>query len=112
MNINWGRWNLDPRQLTLEIEKFGGDLYLIPLMKCNSPVEILDWIVKLRRKPWATRQDISDLVDALDDLLDLEENYCGSGLDWTDGKVDYTMRILERRFGLDGSDILSQAEKR
>jgi hypothetical protein len=98
--------------LTLKIEKFGDGQYLIPLVKCNSPVEILDWIIKLRRKPWVARQDLCDLVDALDDLLDLEENYCGSGLDWTDGKVDYTMRILDRRFGRDDSDMLIQAEER
>lgn len=100
MILKWGSWRLDPRDLVLEILKAEGERYLIPLVKCNSSEEILDWLTKLREKPWATGQDLLDLIDAFDDLLGLEENYCGSGIDWTDGHPDYAIRILDRKFGV------------
>jgi hypothetical protein len=99
MNGRWGRWSLDPGELVLQIRKMGEEVYTIPLVTCNSSEEILDWIIRLRHKPWATGRDLCDLIDALDDLLGLEENFCGAGIDWTDGRVDYAMRILERKFG-------------
>lgn len=99
MNLQWGNWSLNPRELVLQIQRIGGDMYLIPLVKCNSSEEILDWISRFRQKPWATIRDLSDLIDALDDLLGLEENFCGSGIDWTDGQADYAMKILDRKFG-------------
>jgi hypothetical protein len=99
MKVQWGRWRLDPVQLTLHIRPEEREMYLIPLIKCNSSEEILDWVVQVRQKPWATGQDLSDLVEALDDLLGLEENFCGSGIDWTDGNADYAQRILDRKFG-------------
>jgi len=111
MNKKWGRWVLDPEQLALHIQTYGDNRYLIPLAKCNSTAEVLDWIIQLRQKPWATGRDLCDLVDALDDLLNLEENYCGCGVDWTDGRVDYTLRILDRKFGRNDRNISSSGEE-
>lgn len=99
MKKHWGRWFLRPRDLTLCYIEGREEKYLIPLVKCNSSEEILDWIVGIRQKPWSNDQDLCGLVDALDDLLDLEENFCGSGINWTDGNGDYAIRILVRKFG-------------
>jgi hypothetical protein len=100
MIMRWGNWGLDPEGLVLGIQgSLEGEMYLIPLVKCNSSEEILDWIIRFRQKPWASGQDLCDLIAALDDILDLEENFCGSGIDWTDGHVDYALRILSRKFG-------------
>lgn len=111
MNGQWGRWNLNPRELALQIEKHGGKMYPIPLVKCNSSEEILDWLIQFRHKPWATGKDLCDLLDALDDLLGLEENFCGSGIDWTDGRVDYAMRTIDRRFARRNIDLPFQGKK-
>ena len=50
-NMKWGRWTFDIESLSLITKtNNGGKLYYIPLTKCNSSAEILDWIAKLHEK--------------------------------------------------------------
>lgn len=62
MRKQWGDWNLDSEKLILYIQKIQGERYLIPLVKCSSSAEILDWIIRFRQKPWASSQDLCDLI--------------------------------------------------
>ncbi len=49
--MKWGRWTFDIESLSLITKtNNGGKLYYIPLTKCNSSAEILDWIAKLHEK--------------------------------------------------------------
>ena len=100
----WGNWRFDQEENSLIICKSlcpgeeEKDLYKVDLERCNSSAAILDWIVQIGQKLWITREDIGNLVEALDDIFSLQSNFCGSEFEHSDGKPDYAKRILENRF--------------
>lgn len=73
------------------------DLYKIDLVRCNTSAAILDIIIQMSRKMWMTREDVGHLVEALDDLLNLQANFCGSEYEHSDGSIEYARRILQNR---------------
>lgn len=100
MKKQWGRWSADPENLLLRFCSDEGEcVYAIPLTSCNSSAEILDWIVRFREKRWVRKQDIADLVIALDDLLGLQENFSGDSWLYFGHSGEYPRRILEKRLG-------------
>lgn len=104
----WGNWRFSRRDNLLIIRKSrtsGGrehDLYEIAyeiaLERCNSSAEILDWLGQLDGKNWTTAEDMGYLVEALDDLLSFQSNFCSMGEEQSDGKPNYAKRILEQLF--------------
>jgi len=97
-NMKWGRWTFDTESLSLITKtNNSGKLYYIPLTKCNSSAEILDWIGKLHEKKWTSNKDIGDLVEALNDLINFQINFCGSETENNNGNEDYSKKIIERR---------------
>jgi hypothetical protein len=100
----WGNWRFDKEENSLIISKSlcpgeeEKDLYVLDLRRCNSSAAVLDWIVQISQKLWITREDIGYMVEALDDILSLQSNFCGSEFEHSDGKSDYAKRILENRF--------------
>jgi hypothetical protein len=100
----WGNWRFSRSNNLLIIRKSRDpgererDLYEIALEQCNSSAEILDWIGQLDGKNWTTAEDMGYLVEALDDLLSLQSNFCSGGEEQSDGKPNYAKRILEQLF--------------
>jgi len=43
-------------------------------------------------------EDIGYLVEALNDLLSLQSNFCSGGEEQSDGKPNYAKRMLEQLF--------------
>ena len=97
----WGKWTRNPENTWLSIKIYESRdheySYQIDLKRCNNCAEILDWIAQINKKIWATAADIGYLIEALDDLLDLQGNFCSGGEELSDGKNDYAIRILEKK---------------
>ena len=100
----WGNWRFDKEENLLIIRKSlcpgeeEKDLYKVALERCNNSAAILDWIVQVSQKLWITREDIGNLVEALDEIFTLQANFCGSEYEHSDGTPDYAKRILKSRF--------------
>lgn len=75
-----GGWAYDPRTVALV---FNRDrlAYSIDLARCESSAATLDWIAQFASKTWATSEDVGDLVRALNAVIGLQANLCGSGKD-------------------------------
>jgi hypothetical protein len=73
----WGIWEYRKNK-TLAC-----DIYEVYLDQMNSSAEVLDWIVQVSHKTWVTEKHLADLIYAIDDILSLQPNYCGFGIDKT-----------------------------
>jgi hypothetical protein len=74
----WGDWVLDKNALVLKHQVIGYEIYLD---ECNNSAQILDWIIQISQKDsWATNDVLAELVRALDDILDIQGHFCGSGV--------------------------------
>jgi hypothetical protein len=99
----WGAWRYDKEGIQLIFNKSlcpgeePRDLYKIDLERCNTSAAVLDIVVQMSRKMWVTREDIGHLVEALDDLFNLQSNFCGSEYEHSDGSSQYARRILRNR---------------
>lgn len=69
--FNEGKWRYRPENYTLTHSKYK---YEIDIESCTSSEEILDWIFQIAGKTWATPSDIGNLVNALNALLDVQQN--------------------------------------
>lgn len=99
--MQWGRWIFDPETFSLITRDVnGGKIFSLPLVRCNSAAEILDWIVIIHDKTWTTNKDIGDLFEALNELLNFQGNFPTIGKENYDGNGDYVKRIIERRLRL------------
>jgi len=74
---SWGDWVLEKETLVL---KHKGTDYEVYLDECNNSAQILDWIIQVSQKSWATNDVIGELVRALDDILNIQGHFCGSGI--------------------------------
>ncbi len=81
----WGPWHFRESSLVLELNfrRPGGsnDWYEIHLADCCSSAEVLDWIMQIADKSWASDEIIANLIRALKDCLHPQSNLCGSGID-------------------------------
>jgi hypothetical protein len=55
------------------------DIYEVDLDRMESSAAVLDWIIQVSHKSWVTEDDLADLIYAIDDILGLQQNYCGFG---------------------------------
>lgn len=100
----WGYWRFEKESRQLIINKSivpgeeGKDLYKIDLVRCNTSAAILDVVISMSQKLWVTREDIGNLIEALDDIFMLQVNFCGSEFEHSDGHSDYAKRILDSKF--------------
>ncbi|MFT4174075.1 MAG: hypothetical protein QM639_16045 [Rhodocyclaceae bacterium] len=74
----WGPWEFNAEHLTLENKV---EQYYVSLGRCNNSAEVLDWIAQIAHKTWADDATVAHLVRALDDVLRLQQNYCGMSID-------------------------------
>ncbi len=77
----WGNWRFDAKQLDLVFEENGREQYAVDLEDMDSCAKMADWIFQVNMKVWATREDIGNLIQALDDLLRPQGNLCSGGAD-------------------------------
>jgi hypothetical protein len=72
-------WRYDPRFRTLTVQHAQGE-YEVDLDDCDTAAEVLDWIVQVARKAWATDVILADLVRAFHDLLRPQATLCSMGV--------------------------------
>lgn len=95
----WGQWYFDSATLTLaHIDDTGGCRYWIDLSALTSTAAALDWVVQISQKRWASRADIGDLVEALDDLLDMQQTMCGGAMTGTPARTLNAAAYLRAKY--------------
>ena len=80
----WGHWKLKIGKThglcssgyTLECYQKGKRVYGVDLERCQSSAQVLDWIVQVAKKPWATQAVVADLITALNAVLDPQATIC------------------------------------
>lgn len=76
----WGGWTLQKSNYTLQLHDMHGNWrYEIDLERCLSSAQVLDWIMQVSMKQWATPQVVAGLVRALDEVLYPQANLCSGG---------------------------------
>lgn len=71
-----GPWRLDAETRTLDHVKRG---YWIPLDKCRTSAEVLDWIAQISAKAWTSDADLGAFTRLLCDVLDVQARLCSGG---------------------------------
>ena len=74
----WRGWSYDVRGRVLVHGESG---YEVDLGRCRDSASVLDRVVQVSRKAWATAEGVGGLVRALDDLVGLQAHVCGGGRD-------------------------------
>jgi hypothetical protein len=72
-------WLYHRKTRVLKLTEFPN--YEIDLDRCTNSAEVLDWISQVSKKTWATSEMIGDLVLKIDEVLNLQKNICGWGVD-------------------------------
>jgi hypothetical protein len=72
----WGSWTFDRVALYLEHDS---QAYGFSLGEATSPAVVLNWIMQVQTKVWATPPVMGDLVTALADLLTPQATLCSFG---------------------------------
>ena len=75
----WGDWYFEPDRLELFLDRGGCVEYSIDLEMCMTSGEILNQLVEVAGKDWTSPADVSGLLAALNDLLQLQKNLCPGG---------------------------------
>ena len=84
----WGKWWFDRDILCLIFPVHENYDYEIDLEDCTDAAEILDWIYQLQGKGWLDSQDQKDMLQAFEDLLNPQGNYCSFGQNITCDPVE------------------------
>lgn len=77
-------WVYVPNQKIIDFRGIVNDMeipYYIELERCGTSAQVLDWIVQISKKTWADDKCVANLVRILDDVLDLQANYCSFGVE-------------------------------
>lgn len=75
----WGHWKYESATQVLSLVH-GFRRYEVDLDDMTDARSVLDWIVQVSHKVWVTREDVGDLVAAIDHLKRLQQNVCGMGI--------------------------------
>lgn len=86
--LRWGRWRYDAKKRDLV---YGDTEHAVDLDSCLSAAQVLHWIGDMSYRPWCSKEDLADLVRALDALL--------GGLLWVASRprpltVTYARRVM------------------
>ncbi len=71
-------WKFDPRNLTLSYGR-PQERYYVKLKECDTSARMLDWIMQVAGKKWATDDVLASLVRDLNQLLSPQGNLCSLG---------------------------------
>ena len=86
---HWGPWVLDRKTLTITCED-----YEIDLERIDTSGEMLDFIMQIARKSWATDEVLANLVRALNDIVEPQAHLCSGGSQKT---IKNTLTFLRSR---------------
>src|SRR5215212_604242 len=71
----WNGWQLEGGALTYEWPAN----YEVPGHECTSSAHVLNWIMQVSKKTWATDSCLAGFVRAMDDIVDPQATLCGGG---------------------------------
>ena len=74
----WGVWQLDKPSRTL-LHTRDNHPFRVELGSINTTGQMLDSIFEVSQKWWVTREDVGNLVAALDAIFNPRENLCPGG---------------------------------
>jgi hypothetical protein len=78
----WHGWKLHASACTLTYPAYRSSGYPVdPLRTCRSSAEMLDTIMQVQGKSWASDQCIAGLVCALNDIVRPQQHLCSFGKD-------------------------------
>ena len=90
-----GRWTFDRDRLVLDLFNAEGRwVYDVNLEHCRTSAQVLDWIVQVSKKTWASDAILADLVRKLDDILNLQGSLCSFGTERGPIKVEKILRAV------------------
>ena len=75
----WGDWYFEPDRLELFLDRAGCVEYTVDLEMCRTSGQILNLLTEIAGKDWIEANDVFGLLQALNDLLQLQENLCPGG---------------------------------
>src|SRR6266851_4843828 len=79
----WGRWQLRMSNLTLWLRANGGRCFFeMDLEEITTCADLVAQIAYASQKPFMTREDIGNLIMALDEIFDLQESFSGVDMIW------------------------------
>jgi hypothetical protein len=96
--LQWGRWIFDPETFALVAKDINGQkIFSLPLKRCVSSADVLDWITSIFYKTWASNKDIGDLFEAFNELLNFQSNFSSSGKEsFNENGEDFKRRIEQK----------------
>ncbi len=93
----WGNWKFVPDGLVLNLVVRGRFLYEVDLERITDSAHMLDWIMQVRMKHWATNAIVGDLCSALMDLFRPQQTICGGGKNKTIDPVEYLSKRIKEQ---------------
>lgn len=75
--VTWGPWKFEPSDPPSLVYQPTG--YWLDVGRFRTSGNVLDAIAQLSGKTWMTEEQLGHLVRALDEILKLQQNYCGGG---------------------------------
>jgi hypothetical protein len=93
---DWGGWRREGLELVYPAY-CGGGVYPIDLERFTSSAEMLDIIMQVGKKDWATDACLAGLVRALNDLLQPQGTLCSCGADKTLTTAQIRKLVKRRR---------------
>jgi hypothetical protein len=76
----WNGWQREGKALGYTVNEYGAE-YAIDLERFTSSAEVLDFIMQVAGKTWATDACLAGLVRALNDILNPQVFLCSWGTD-------------------------------
>ena len=92
----WGEWIFDRDLMTLTNVKHD---YEIDLEEISNSAQILDWLYQVFNKGWGNPLAIYHLLEAFEDLLSPQSNYCSGAILGGSG------RSYPARWAIEGSFV-------
>ncbi|REF00270.1 hypothetical protein [Thermomonospora umbrina] len=104
-DTRWNGWRLDAAHQQFVLESDDGHItYAVDLLRCDQSAAVLDAVTQAAVRDWSPRFDgarvVAGLVFAFDDVIGLQANVCGWGVDQVLSGLRIRERIYEfvRRF--------------
>ena len=92
--LRWGDWVYDKELMTLTNLKHD---YEIDLEEVSDSAAILDWIFQVFNKEWNDPIAVYHLLEALEDLLNPQSNYCSRAILGGSGRCYPARRAIPLR---------------
>jgi hypothetical protein len=94
----WNGWRREGNTLGYPEYRNGG-MYPVDLERFTASSVVLDFIMQVAGKSWATDKCLAGLVRALDDILDPQANLCSGGGDRRLATARLQQILRQRRTG-------------